>query len=259
MPPHRVAAVLRTLAPNSIPRLSPPRATHPQLSPWPSFSLVAAAATTAAAAAAAARSHTPRTPRFSTKLSRRASGHADPPLPLYLSTPLLSPPPPPMLPRSYYHYSTPVAITFGASTFTSSNSTMCCLRRVSAELPSSFQIQPLSLCPSPSFPSFHSDSPLRPRGACHPFLRIYPARFLLRFSFKFHPTFSTQPHRSSRRRCYRDIRCIYISRARLLLLPCHPPLYLFLSLARFLSWGCALCTNVRGSRTVHRVAGRTLK
>lgn len=249
MPPHRVAAVLRTLAPNSIPRLSPPRATHPQLSPWPSFSLVAAATT-------AARSHTPRTPRFSTKLSRRASGHADPPLPLYHRHHYHR--------RhhhqhhhSYYHYCTPVAITFGASTFTSSNSTMCCLRRVSAELPSSFQIQPpIPPPPPPPFPSFHSDSPLRPRSACHPFLRIYPARFLLRFSFKFHPTFSTQPHRSSRRRCYRDIRCIYLARATSSTL--LPPL-LFLSLTRFLPWGCALRTNVRASQPVHQVTERTLE
>lgn len=66
---------------------------------------------------------------------------------------------------------------------------MCCLRRVSAKPPSSFQIQP----PFPRpFPPFIPILPFaRARGAYHPILRIYPASFLLRFAFKFHLTFST--------------------------------------------------------------------
>lgn len=206
MPPHRVAAVLRTLAPNSIPRLSPPRATHPQLSPWPSFSLVAAATT-------AARSHTPRTPRFSTKLSRRASGHADPPLPLYHRHHYHRPHHH-QHHHSYYHYCTPVAITFGASTFTSSNSTMCCLRRVSAELPSSFQIQPP--IPPPPPPPF---SLLSFRFSASPAQRVppfpshiscaLPSPLLLQVSSNFfHPTPPLEPTTMLPRHT------LYISRAR---------------------------------------------
>jgi len=207
---------LQTLSRASQPRA---RETHPQLSPWPSFSLVAAAA----------RSHTPRTPRFSTKLSRRASGHANLPLLLYHRHHYYCRHHHHQRRRSYYHYSTPVAITFGASTFTSSNPTMCCLRRVSAELPSSFQIQPPPSPPLPFF-SFHSDSPLRPRSACHPFHRIYPARFLLRFSFKFYPTFSTRPPPLEPTTML-PRHTPYISRARGSFYPLAiPSLYLFLSL-----------------------------
>lgn len=220
MPPHRVAAVLRTLAPNSIPRLSPPRATHPQLSLWPSFSLVAAATT------AAARSHTPRTPRFSTKLSRRASGHADLPLPLYHRHHYHRGHHHQRR-RSYYRYSTPVAITFGASTFTSSNSTMCCLRRVSAELPSSFQIQPLFL-PLPLFPPFIPILRFA-RAARATLSSAYILRFLLRFSFKFHPTFSPNPTARADDDATATY-AVYVSRARLLL-----PSLLFISFSLLLA------------------------
>lgn len=247
MPPHRVAAVLRTLAPNSIPRLSPPRARlTPNFLPGPlsrsSLPLPPPPPPPSPPPPPLppprAFSHSAHAARFSTKLSRRASGHADPPLPLYHRLHHHQ------RPRSYYYYSIPVAITFGASTFTSSKPDdvlpTARLRRTSLFFPDSTPIPlppPSPLPPTPyplplpPFPPFISILPFA-RAACHPSLRIYPARFLLRFSFKFHPTFSTQPHRSSRRRCYRDIRCIYISRARLLLSSCHIP-SLFLSPTRF--------------------------
>lgn len=218
MPPHRVAAVLQTLAPNSIPRLSPPRAPlTPNFLPGP-------LSRSSPPPPPPTPPPLPPPPRVLTLRARRVSrrnfpgARRDTPIHHYrstLGTTTIAATTTNVAAIATTTIQPPVAITFGASTFTSSNPTMCCLRSVSAELPSSFQIQPLPRTPPP-FPSFHSDSPLRPRSACHPFLRIYPARFLLRFSFKFHPTFSTQPHLSSRRRCYRDIRCIYISRARLL-------------------------------------------
>lgn len=226
MPPHRVAAVLRTLAPNSIPRLSPPRATHPpNFLPGP----------------LSRSSPPPPPPRVLTLRARRVSrrnfpgARRDTPIHHY---------------RSIIGTTTIIATTtnvaVATTTIQSRSRSPSALPRLPVatrrcvaygasppNFPLLSRFNPYST-PAP-FPSFHSDSPLRPRSACHPFLRIYPARFLLRFSFKFHPTFSTQPHRSSRRRCYRDIRYIYISRARgSFYPPAIPSLYLFLSLARFL-------------------------
>lgn len=121
---------------------------------------------------------------------------------------------------------TPVAITFGASTFTSSNPTMCCLRRVSAELPSSFQIQPPSL-----FPSFHSNSPLRPRVERATLSSVY----ILRASFSTSPSSFTQlfPPNPTVARADDDATAtyaVYIPRARLLPPFRQPPCYLSLFL-----------------------------
>lgn len=157
MPPHRVA-VLRTLAPNSL-SLSrsshPPRSTHPQLSPWSSFSL-------------AARSHTPRAHRAF--LDETFPARRDMPLHHYYSTIVTTTVNATRhrcrRRRPCYHYHYPSRSPSALPRFTSSNPTMCCLRRVSAELPSSFQIQsPLS----PPFSSFHSDSLPSPAQSVPPF------------------------------------------------------------------------------------------
>jgi len=133
--------------------------------------------------------------------------------------------------------------------------------RLHAELPSSFQIQPPS-SPLP-LPSYHRFPPFIP---IHPSARaksvppfppyIYPARFLLYFSFKFHPTFSTRPHRrASRRRRYHDIRCIYPARAGDL--PTLPVCLLSLSLSLASCPGDA--HYAYDSQAARRVAGRTLE
>lgn len=195
MPPRRVT-VLRTLAPNSIPlhtsSLPPSLSFLPRDSP-PTFSLALFLARRAVSHSArrvsrrnfpGASRHTPLHHYY----YRLHHHHCQPPPP---PPPTAPPPPSAAAPTSTTSSATttinPAAITFGASTFTSSNPDdvlpTARLRRTSLFFPDPTPF------PRP-FPPFIPILPLA-RAACHPILRTYPARFLLRFSFKFHPTFST--------------------------------------------------------------------